>query len=123
MRIVQFIFFSLVLILVMSCGNRKQTVVIPANPSAPGFETPPPPPPPSVDITYVGVIALDKECGYVIEIKLEDKKVSVVPTDLEETYHRIGMRVRLITSDKLDENKKCGEHYKISIKYITPLRG
>lgn len=118
MKIIKLSFVSLLLVLLFSCGNRKQNNVITDNPNL--SESPPPP---DLEITYVGVIALDENCGYVIKIQLDNKNISVAPKDLAAMYHKPGMRVRFTTEDVLDEKLKCEEHYIIGLKYITPLRG
>ncbi len=100
----------------LSCGNRKKQV---DNPAVEAPTTPATP----VETTYVGVIAQDEACGLVIQINQEGKAFSVAPNNLSEMFHKPGMRVRFTTESRMNEKDKCGVHYRIVLKYITPLRG
>ena len=110
---------SLYFILIMMafcCGNHKKT------PSLVTVEAPKPPSP-AAEVTYVGTVAKHESCGFVIQIELDGKTISVAPKNLDERYQKSGTRVKFTTSDVLDEKNKCANHYVINISYVTPLRG
>lgn len=75
-----------------------------------------------IEVVYVGVVEIDKECGVVIRVKTEFDEVSFAPSDFDERFKKEGMRVRFGTEDDLSKVKKCNDHFIISLTRITPLR-
>lgn len=105
----------------LSCGTKKKTKVPQeANPvvhvedAQPGSV--------SIEVSYVGFIALDEECGFIIEVKTDNDAISFAPRKLDEHLKKPGMRVRFSTNSTISEENKCGLHFIIDLTRITPLR-
>jgi hypothetical protein len=97
--------------LILSCGNSKKNIenTMSANEIV-------------VEALYVGVVELDAKCGAIIKVEMDNKTESFAPSNFDERYKKAGMRVRFGTVDKLENAKKCGDHWIVKVTRMTPLR-
>ncbi len=115
------VMFLLLAVLSLGCGNKKhkenKPVQEPELVSASEEDASV-----QIEVVYVGIVELDEQCGVVIRVKNDHDEISFAPSNFDERYKKVGMRVRFGTYDDVSKVQKCDEHYIISLSRITPLR-
>ncbi len=105
--------FLLPTVLMLSCGSNKN---ITGSTSAEVVEEV------KTEVMYVGVVEIDEKCGAIIKVENNGITQTFAPSNFEERYKKLGMRVRFGTFDVLENAKKCATHLIVSVTRMTPLR-